>query len=364
MERHRAVAVLIVGQDTNSHSGAWIGRTSKVNKWPTEQSMLIAASMETHLLAIRQNVLDPLSAEAFAVTDYSPREISLLQRLLPHYLGRRLRALGLTGAPLSVAGAGSSAFCVPLPPQPELSGRVSAEGQWFKLKHAWQLMVQRERSADKEFKLVVRLRFDGVHLPAWNSAAVHRAAASRAIYAATDHTMLGGRAAMEVLVGLWDAIGSHFIEPHGRWQSATSKPLPLLHLQETWQSQPTAGLSRETFYFYNKIVELPLPHMAATLPGLTASLHRVADEPASLRRGALRLLDVAVEIHGAYLDPSAHPGVRTVAWPQIACPPKCASKLFWTQEDGVFATETTMLQWILANNLTVLDLGLATRTSW
>ena len=340
----------------------------------------VSIQARRHADAILHAIVRPLRAHVFVVTDFSETaDENSLARVLPEVLGAFLRvyatyghkqtiphsltnATGVVAVKLQLrsvpAGALSCSpgggctwqcrgFQPPSWPQPHPAVALScSDVQWLRLRDAWSILVEVEQKDGTRFDAVVKLRSDTVPLPSWDGARACRLAQSNwsSVYALTDHVLFGSREAMQVLAGLYEARFTHW---HGGLWAKSVPPFSLAHYVESVRATPPAAFERGCFRFQQKIVELALP----THPGIAAPLNK-SYSGCEVRGRVIEILETALR-QWDYVDLFRRDGPSDLSWPPQAK----------VRAPGQFYTETAMLQWILASNMSVKDLSLATGTT-
>ena len=345
---HPAVAVLAVGSA----------------QWPRSQFSACPPSYPWHLSSLLENVVKPLAAHIYAVTDFTEGGDSLCCSLLPAVFGGSLRQVGLLAdtdsrahafvrqqhdyvyADLKAEGRQTMFTLVPPPNRTYLarSGRnKNAHVQWYRLAAAWSLMELDERSG-QSYDLVIKVRFDETPMQPWLPSNLLGGARLFAVHAATDHTFWGRRDAMRVAAGTWDAMDAHFFSKEG-WEPLT-RPLCVGAMLRSWLALPAQALRKASWTWYNKLITLPYPDFGLN-PNRTAA-------------GVVSTLRAASDAGWDCFDPQATDALS-------APPPNMSVGIVGSLSrpsidymPGLFVTEKDFLVWLLMNNVSVCDLGAGT----
>jgi hypothetical protein len=369
---------------------------------------LSTQALSLHAPQMMQNIIEPLSADVFVVTDnettpeWAHTEVNdrledNVAHVLPHMLRHQLRAFATYGEPPGAlrraAAAAHSPFSLTALARPRLHVvKRRSWLSWLKLGDAWHLMEAHEATKRWKYAAVVRLRSDVTPVvPAWSRSALCALQANdpSSVYALSDHVLVGARGAMAVAAGLHAAILPIFDRFVGEWAGMGAKPFSVTHaLASALATHPCAFERRNMFY--NKLASLPLrpllpPVWSASATtgewragGLTGGLatdahddstmelsgsHAISQEgePADGTAARARLVDAlrrARTQHWVFIDPramGAPPLVDTLTWPP--------NRSRIDELNVGFSSETGFIAWLLAHNVSVKELALLTRST-
>mmetsp|Transcript_30201 Transcript_30201/g.73507 ORF Transcript_30201/g.73507 Transcript_30201/m.73507 type:complete len:458 (+) Transcript_30201:245-1618(+) len=207
--------------------------------------------------------------------------------------------------------------------------------QWRRLKYAWDRMLRHEAAQGFSYDAVIKIRFDGIPGP-WLRAAVCSPPKGRALHAMSDHAFWGTRDVFSKAVEVNDAIMDWF---NGKRKAPNSRPFAVRPLLQTFLSaHPWTFAGFPKYWYYTKLVAMWLPDIRADtnapwnvdasidqIRRLYCSGHKYVDplvtdiEPFKMRPGPLH---GRIDMHG-----------------------------------GFAAGEPNFVQWMVANNVTMCEIG-------
>lgn len=354
-------------------------------------------AFQMHVQALLDNVVGPLSPDVYAVTDAggsTDLQNITVARALPMLLGARLHALGLLyGVSEELlaelrANHPSTVFSAVPPPNASLHGvRQPTHGkgifQWYRLRECWRLLEEgeRRRKRSRQYELVFRLRFDWTPLDPWWPCLPDISLATTtpwAMHLAADHAFWGPRNTLAIAADTWDAFLTHFLGSAGVCANPMHRPLHVGAMLDSLRGMPVWGTSKATWFFYIKIMTLPW----LTVGNESVTKKRFGDRSTSqqwdtehdweyewgTQPNATRLTDY----HQAAPVIDSLRAVQRAGWDYIGTDDpeglrrhRGVLALHSDYRSGTFASEMSFLVWMIANNITLCDVGAGTtRVLW
>ena len=351
-----------------------------------------------HAEALMNNVVGPLSPDMYAVTDAASATVESLQNStlawqLPSILGASLKTLGLLKgatsellAELRVAHP-LTVFSAITPPNASLHGvRQPTHGQgifqWFRLRECWRLLEDGERQlrGSRPYDIVIRLRIDWTPLSPWwpcSPDIVSAAAMPFALHTAADMAFWGPRDAMAVAAGTWDAFLTHFLPSAGACANPMRRPLHVGAMLDSLRGLPVPGTKKGSWFFYAKL--MTLPWLTIGNRSSSASARATPEQPSrddehdwdhqwggpntTLSRShfgqATRVIESLRAVQRAGYD---YIGTET---PDGLMRHRGPLALHTDYSHGKFLSEIAWPTWMIANNISLCDLGAGTtRVLW
>ena len=302
---------------------------------------------DVHLELAMTNVVSPLDAEIYAVTDYREGPNPLCCYALERSFGTHLKTVGIldgseAAADFLAESSGGTVRFERVPPpgrirdvsRGELSSGAPAHVQWYRLQEAWRLMEAGERDRGSPYDAVIKLRFDYTPMQVMSPAILAKGSQVNAVHASSDFMFWGRRESMKFAAGIWQAMDDFFFDG-GTHPTVMDRPIVVGSLLRSYAAQPREAMNQDTWRFYNKILTMPFVDMGRER------------SPA----GVLDNLQAAKMIGLDFVDPQ-----QGIAHPLISTGLVCHEGDYAPDK---FSTEMDILTWFLTNNVTVCDLGSA-----
>lgn len=353
-------------------------------------------SFDKHARALVNNVVNPIKPDIFALTDAGGAAVFgklSLASSLPLILGDRLRVIGLMNASEEVLnqlrGEYPATNVTAVPPPTAKEGASLQSGtcklssrfdltcmQWYRLRECWKLLEAGEtrREGQRRYQIVFKLRFDWTPLGApWcRSAIAHAANTPSAIYASTDHAFWGAREAMAVTANTFDAIRTHFASgTSGHCADPLHRPLYIGAMLDSLRGMHAEATNRRTWILHNKLLALPWVQLLSN----RSKVSRREDDDGGANRDFV--FEANANVTGAYHSSAASlvmaslSALQRAGWDYV--PPEAGTLeglsrrrgLLAAHSDsavGMFASEAGFPIWLLANNVTVCDVGVGIKS--
>ncbi|GAB5358160.1 hypothetical protein AAMO2058_000435000 [Amorphochlora amoebiformis] len=234
---------------------------------------------------------------------------------------------------------------VGIPPYPSYD-RDKAIGyqQWQKLRSAWELMEDYEKSVGRQYKGVIRLRFDTIPFP-WNVSKLYEVMSSedRVLKHITDLLFWGSRDMMKIACSLGSALESFWFNQRPK---AGSRPFWTRAFYQSIINTPHIAWQQDddgVWKFYTKIGTMFFPNVIGS-----ASSFGSIDE---MRENIRVLFCTGVD----YVDPLL-PGSPPMVDTHMTRGCDC-------NLDGYFlASEKDFVVWMIYHNVTMCDVGAGTHS--
>ena len=168
---------------------------------------------DLHFVAMRDEIVEPLSADVFVVGDSCPSGDGLgtLANLAGEYFGDRVVSCGMVATRRS-GNSGSAAGCRVFPAGTTTKPWI----QWYRLERCWDLLEAREAERGEVYDAVIKLRADATPLP-WLPPSEILARTRRrpnVVHAATDRVAQGGFTVTSRLLSRLSAITTRVRRTH------------------------------------------------------------------------------------------------------------------------------------------------------
>lgn len=353
-----------------------------------------------HMEALMNNVIGPLSPDVYAVTDALSSDEAAIRnttvaKTLPSILGDSLKAMGLLSGvsdalltELRVAHPHTDFAAVPLPNASLHGVRQPTHGQgifqWYRLRECWRLLEDGERRlrSSRPYGIAIRLRIDWTPLSPWFPCSPDILGAETtpwAIHTAADQAFWGPRDAMAVAAGTWDAFLTHFLTSAGACANPMQRPLHVGAMLDSLRGLPYPGALRGTWFFYVKLMTLPWVSVGnASIRELSSrrvSRKKVPDDEHDWEHqwgGTPRHAVPYSEYGQAALVIESLRAVQRAGYDYIGTDtPEGLRRhrgilaLRTDYSHGKFVSEIAFPTWMIANNITLCDLGAGTtRVLW
>eukprot|EP00466_Bigelowiella_natans_P010161 jgi/Bigna1/91172/estExt_fgenesh1_pg.C_910060 len=356
-----------------------------------------------HGKLLLENVVKPLHADLYVSADAPPdapkgKDLEEIVRIL----GSTVKGVVLTNATVkglraSFPGSPKLRQASILPQIPNLSYLLKATGgqgpnsgsgpQWFRLKYAWELMESAEKESGQSYDIVIKLRFDATPIT-WSRSLLCAVAAdakteggavstgegaldgtrdrleavgdqaTAALFAMSDYAFWGRRSVFKVAASLADNMEPFFLK---RYRAPSSRPY---HVQSLYQSflsaHKRAFLGFPAYWYYNKLGAMWVPDVVVPpLEGNRSGKGGGGDKKWALPRiiAGIQRLFCHDNLRYVYPGTKSAPPMRAGPLAARADFHKCGQLGSSMNACGFMAGEPAFAVWMIANNVTMCEIG-------